>query len=316
MNAARGFSMGAIAPHLRAAKWRSAIAETYFPLELEFRDRGSFDGRLKARRFGALGLSRLTSDPVRYERRAEHLRREDEASYLVTIPRLSPVEFRQFDRDVTCDPGAILLERGDAPYRFAYGRANDLHVLKVPRRALTDRMRAPDEACARAIDARSGAAGLFVAAVEGALHYGEDASSEAISVTERHLLDLLALALGEATRADAPLSAVRAAHRRRAERFILDNLSDPDLGPETVAAACGISKRYLHEIFRDANETVSQRVRDQRLDAAERMLLERRELTIAQIAYRFGFSDHGQFSRLFKARFHLSPRDRRNGSAA
>jgi len=63
-------------------------------------------------------------------------------------------------------------------------------------------------------------------------------------------------------------SAVRAAHVRRPERYIRANLTDPDLSPERIAAACAISKRYVRDLFRDMNATVAQRIRDERLIAA------------------------------------------------
>ena len=48
----------------RSARWREVIAQTYFPLQLEFRDPDRFRGRLKHRACGEVALSRLTSDPV------------------------------------------------------------------------------------------------------------------------------------------------------------------------------------------------------------------------------------------------------------
>jgi AraC-like DNA-binding protein len=76
-----------------------------------------------------------------------------------------------------------------------------------------------------------------------------------------------------------------------------------------VADACGISKRYLHELFSDTNKTVSQFIREERLIAARDVIGASRHLPMAEIAYRFGFSDQAQFSRLFKALFGLTPTD-------
>ncbi len=71
--------------------------------------------------------------------------------------------------------------------------------------------------------------------------------------------------------------------------------------------ACGISKRYLHDLFKDVNGTVSQQIRDQRLVAARDRLQASRDLSISEVAYRFGFADQAQFSRLFKAKFGMTP---------
>jgi AraC-like DNA-binding protein len=70
--------------------------------------------------------------------------------------------------------------------------------------------------------------------------------------------------------------------------------------------------RYLHELLRDTNQTLGQWIRDQRLAAAREKLRDASGGdSIAQIAYRFGFSDHAQFSRAFKAQFGISPKDYR-----
>jgi AraC-like DNA-binding protein len=100
---------------------------------------------------------------------------------------------------------------------------------------------------------------------------------------------------------------VRTAHLKRAEEVIRRNLSNPDLSPDLVADACGISKRYLHELFADGNATVSQLIREQRLIAARNLLAMSNPGPMSDIAYRFGFSDQAQFSRLFKAMFGQTP---------
>lgn len=308
MNAGDAFSTASIPPQDRAGRWKAAIAETYFPLELTFQQTQKFDGRLVARGAGRLGLSRLSSDPVVYERRAKHLKNAQEEEYLVTIPVAAPVEFRQLGRDVLCAPGCLVVERGDEPYRFLYRKPNDLHVVKVPRSAIAERVSNPDEACARIIDAGSGAAALFVSMVQSAHRHLDGASTETVLLAERHLLELLAGALAGIDAVSHTSSAVRAAHLTRAEAFIQAHIRDPALRPDLIAAACGISKRYLHDLYRDRDESVSRRIRDLRLEAARDLIVTHRRLRIADAAYRYGFSDQGQFTRLFKARFGQAPK--------
>lgn len=121
---------------------------------------------------------------------------------------------------------------------------------------------------------------------------------------------MLALALDErAGGGEEAQSSVRAGHLRRAEQVIRQILPNPALSPEFVADACGISKRYLHELFGDTEATVSQFIRDERLIAARDEIATARAVRLAVIAYRFGFSDQAQFSRLFRARFGMTPSD-------
>ena len=299
----------------RPAHWAGIIAETYFPLQLEFRDPSKFNGRLSHWSLGNVALSRLTSDAVSYTRRDRHIRTSREEEYLVTIPRRSPVEFRQMGRDVKCDPGGFIIERGDEPYRFRYDRPNDLSVIKVSKAELSTRVTNPDRLCARVFDATRGSARLFASMAALAQDNGVDIGAEAQDALGRQLLVFLALALNDATPSDADaMTAVRAAHLTRIDRFIRDHIKNPDLSPEMIAAHCGISKRYLHDLYCTANKTVLQQVRDYRLAAVRDDLTSTRMESLSRLAYRYGFADQSQFSRLFKAKFGMTPSAYRRGA--
>lgn len=296
------------APPERSSQWNRVIAEAYFPLHLSFRQPANFSGDLRRMTLGDVGLSRLRSDPVQYERRRAHISESQEEEYLITLPRRGPVEFSQFGRDVRCDPGGFIIERGDEPYRFYYANRNDLYVLKASKRALSDRLPDPDRFCARVFNAQAGIGSLFALFVERAMKEADGASDHAAGMLSEQMLDLLALTLDEAGDArDGATSSVRAAHVRRVADFVRHNLSNPDLTPGLIADTCGISKRYLHELFKDTNSSISQFIREERLLAARDLLSLPMVGSIADIAYRFGFSDQAQFSRLFRDRFQQTP---------
>ena len=308
MNQTLRFSTAEYAPQDRASRWNSTISDAYFPLQLQCRDPLNFNGQFSRIDFGPVSLSRIISSPASYERRKKHIRESREEEYLIAMPKSSAVQFRQMGRDVRCEPGSFILERGDEPYRFIYERPNDLYVAKVSKAALSERVRQPDRYCARVINATSGTANLFANMVQHAHSQNSSADPAAVDTIGRHLLELLGLALqAEAGGEGSSASAVRAAHIQRVEKFISANLRNTNLSPDLIAQHCGISKRYLHDLFKDVNGTVSQQVRDQRLIAARDRLSNAGDLSIAEVAYRFGFSDQAQFSRLFKARFDMTP---------
>lgn len=311
------YSTAGSAPATRSAEWSRVIADTYFPLQLTFREPAGFSGQLERRSMGQVSLSRLATSPMQYERQPRHISATAQEEYLITVPRRGPVDFRQLGRDVRCDPGGFILERGDEPYCFSYAQPNELCVLKVPKPALAEKLRNPDRFCAQVIDARSGLPKLLTGMM-AQLQTLAQAEAHAASVLGRQIVEVLAIALDERLdRDDGVRSAVRAGHLRRAERVIRQNLSNPALSPDFVADRCGISKRYLHELFGDTSKTVAQFIREERLFAARDAISSSRALSMAEIAYRFGFSDQAQFSRLFKMQFGMTPSDcRRMASAA
>lgn len=311
------FSTAGLPPPDRAAAWTRTISEAYFSLDLDFQRPDAFQGVLTRTTLGDIGLSRLRSAPAAYRRRRRHLSGAQEEQYLVTLPRASPVEFSQLGRHVRCAPGGIVLERGDEPYRFQYERPNDLFVLKVPRSALTERIRAPDRFCAAPIDGASGPGALLAASIAAVPKARVGLDAHAADTVGRHLLELLALTLaGESGAMMSDDEPVREAHRRRARDFIERNIQSRKLSPHTVAEGCGVSTRYLHKVFQGEDITVAGLIRELRLMAAKRLLTAGGATSLAELAYRCGFADQAQFSRQFKSRFDQTPseyRRRRSG---
>jgi AraC-like DNA-binding protein len=101
--------------------------------------------------------------------------------------------------------------------------------------------------------------------------------------------------------------------RRRAERFIEQNLLDPNLSPEMVAANQAISLRQLSRSFADGPGVAATIVRA-RLDYADRLLRDPSQtaIGISDIAYRCGFVSPAHFSRAYKTRHGITPSDARH----
>ena len=303
-----------INPASRSHHWHEAIASTYFPLDLSFRQPELFEGELKCWTLGDLSLSRLMSRPLNYRRLPKHLVEASEEEYLITVPVRTDVYFSQCGKDVKCNPGGFIFERSHEPYEFAHEEDNCLWVLKVSDEVLRARIRAPGRFCSMQFDASNGAGGLFTDMLQHIPARIESLTDEARATVGKQMIDLLVLAVQNDERTlTSGTSSVRAAHLTRIEQFIRAHLSDPKLDPEHIAAGCGISTRYMHEIFRDTNQTASQWVRDQRLLACQEDLKDpENPRTIAEIAYARGFSDQAQFSRAFRRQFGISPKDFRS----
>ena len=301
------------APHQRSRFWHEAIASTYFPLDLKFRAPENFSGEVTSWDLGWVSLSRLTSEALRYTRLPHHFRAERDEHFLVTVPARSEIFFSQAGRDVRCHPGGFILERSHEPYEFSHDEAADLWVMKVEAKALGLRVRAPDRFCSLQFNATEGAGGLFIDMLHLIPGRFDAMSVETRETVGKQLTDLLVLALKADERTlTSATSTVRAAHLTRIESFVRRNIGEAALDPEMIARACGISTRYLHELFRDTNQTVGGWIRDQRLDAAREALADKaNRASIAEVAYAHGFSDQAQFSRSFRARFGHTPKEAR-----
>jgi AraC-like DNA-binding protein len=307
------YSTAQVAPQERRCYWDRAVSETYFSLELAYRNAAAFNGSLDVWALGDLSLSRLVSDGLLYRRHARHLAHETDESYLITIPEQGEINFLQADREVRCGPGAFLVERSHLPYQFSYGEANALWVLKIPGRTLRARISAPERLASFSFSSREGAGALFTDMVRLVAPRLNELAPEVCDVTGRHLVDLLVMAVEADDRLmGGSAGSVKAAHLHRVEHFIRKNLALPSLTPQMIAQSCGISLRYLHQLFAARNETVCGWIRDQRLRMCDEALRDSAcGKSIAQIAYQWGFADQSQFGRHYKARFGRTPGEAR-----
>jgi len=109
------------------------------------------------------------------------------------------------------------------------------------------------------------------------------------------------------------VSTCREIRLERIRGFIDRNIGDPRLSVQAVAEAMGCSKRYIHALFA-GGQSVHSLIWETRLEKSARDL-GRKELlntSITTVALSHGFSCPAHFSRMFKARYGLSPRDFRH----
>ncbi|NGO12563.1 helix-turn-helix domain-containing protein [Streptomyces sp. HC44] len=132
-------------------------------------------------------------------------------------------------------------------------------------------------------------------------------------------LDVLTTALADAldTQHTVPAHTRRRALMAQIHAFIRDNLGDPHLTPDAIAAAHHISLRYLHKLFQQDGHTVVGWIRERRLEQCRRDLANPRLATrpIHAIAARWGFTSPAHFSQTFRSAHGLSPRQYRRQSA-
>ena len=124
-----------------------------------------------------------------------------------------------------------------------------------------------------------------------------------------HLAGVANLVVRSALALPAPLPTDQS-RRDEALRFIQQHLADPTLGPERVAAHLGLSVRQLSRVFE--GDGVANMITEQRLLHAERLL--RRlssSVQIAEVAARAGFPSPAHFSRTYRRRFGVTPREAR-----
>jgi len=127
--------------------------------------------------------------------------------------------------------------------------------------------------------------------------------------------DVLALIrmLGWERSGGGPRPAAHQAQLLVAKDHIERHLHDPRLDPAQVAGVLGVSVRHLGRIFEPTGTTPSRYITERRLQRAREQLVSGAAAgaTIADVAYRWGFSSQAHFARLFRARFGCTPTEAR-----
>ncbi|MCF4127533.1 helix-turn-helix domain-containing protein [Methylobacterium sp. SyP6R] len=142
-------------------------------------------------------------------------------------------------------------------------------------------------------------------------HAGSLAPREASDALEA----LCLLISGSDLREADPLAraATCASVRERIRTYIDRHLDDPASSPAGIAPACRVSRATLYRLF-GFDGSVMAYVAGRRLDRSFVALCRSDDgrSSIAQVAFRSGFTSETHFSRSFRARFAMSPREARN----
>ena len=102
------------------------------------------------------------------------------------------------------------------------------------------------------------------------------------------------------------------ARRLQLQQHIAAHLADPQPSPAKIAEAVHVSRRTLYAALSPDEEGIAAEIRRQRLERARAMLHDPSERrSIAEIAAAVGLPNAAHFSRIFRVRYGVSPRELR-----
>jgi AraC-like DNA-binding protein len=204
-------------------------------------------------------------------------------------------------------PGAMVLLRLDEPFFSADGSSHK-RFTNVHLPTSTLRTMVPDVDDMVGCELAPGGALSLAMDYSNLLLDHPDAVNEAGPAIATHLLDLAAIGLG--ARGDLAMSARRGGLRAVRLKAVLAVLqrrfTEPDFSAQKLAAAAGLSERYVNELLYEAGASFTTRLNELRLRKAAALLLQG-DRRISDIAFECGFNDLSYFNRCFRRRFGLTP---------
>ena len=214
--------------------------------------------------------------------------------------------------DYTLLPGEVLIRDASQPYRIL-SSGTDVVMLNVPRDRFAALVGNPGQVNARVF--RGGLMGLLRDHIASVIAHSDHLQPQQLYDVAIATDQLLAAALAPTRdtlfQAEAPLTALLI---QRAQTYISRNLFSEDLTPDRIAAAVGVSRRKLYQLFEDQGG-VAHYVVGLRLDRARDVLARQYRLGLVKdVALSHGFKSEAHFGRSFKARFKHSPGETREAA--
>lgn len=299
-------------PKERFEAWQEALNQSHLNWSLSGRETREFAADIEVGSLQDLQLVSCACQPCSGFRGGREIASSAEAYYGLLLIYQGHEEVEVGSQSALLGPGNILLWDSTMPIRFKLHSPVHKITVLVPQSRMRDALPQTRRLVGKAIDWRRGlgavAASHIAALGSQACHIDQRQTRPAAETA----LEMIATSLGS-QQAEAG-EAARVELLARIKRYIANNLDDPELGPPTLAKKFGISLRYLHLLFGREGITVSRWILGRRLARCRReLVVAGPHKNITEVALRWGFNDPAHFSRAFKNRYGLSPRDYRQG---
>lgn len=293
-------------------RWASFVAQTLCRFSIKTQRESNFNVDARTRSEGGFVVARFNTIGGRahLERTAAEINGDGRDAYCLYVPLRGTHELHQCERSAICSPDTVALISIGDPYLQTKLGDNDTLYLLMPRTFVDQRLIHGQDSCARLVSAGDGVARLAADTLAALQREASKMSTDEFRVATHAAGELVLLAVAGAADLMSDARSIRASNLARAKRVIRARLADADLSLSDIANECGLSLRYLHDLFRDDGRTVREYLQGQRLLSARRML-ERvgGPATVTDVCLACGFSNPSQFSTAFRRAFGLSPRD-------
>jgi AraC-like DNA-binding protein len=312
------FSTDDLPAEQRFDHWREARGRALFgvTIELEHEQRLQFSGRFSAVSIGDAVLAEMQASSYRVSRTRADISRVTGDSLCISHQVRGPGWMDVGgDRMHFVADGALAVSHSDLPFAATPKRSDGFlfRTLKIPLASMPAAAEAARRLAPEPIAGSSRLATLIAACFDALADQAQDFLEPAVAL--RNVAQLALLARGQAT-AGSPESrvALRSGYFQASRRLVADGLHRPELSPETVATALGISVRQVHTLFEPTGTSFSRTVTAMRVAEARRLLLSAPEATTTQIAFACGFDSLATFYRAFRQAFGMTPGEMRSSA--
>ena len=307
----RIFSTSDVHPRDRFAYWHEVACKQIVGHNSEPLVRLNFDANLSATHLAGLPLLVFENAPMDVSRSRGDISKSACDDLFVCRQLAGTLSLEQQDQELSLEPGDFCLIDPMVPYHGRFRGSSKLLVVKISRQDLQARAGEVTALTARAL--QHAPLGPLTAGYLALLPSCKNYSGHSAAFLKEQLCDLVGACLSDIGGSAGGLSTSRTMALVRIKSTIREHLADPKLSAAVVAEAAGVSVRYANMLLAAEGTSLSRLIIKMRLERCrvafdDPGLIHR---SISEIAMDWGFSYLSHFSRVFKARYGLSPRDYR-----
>jgi len=296
----------------RRRYWEDAVSAIYTETAVTLDDQREFYGRIAWRKIGDIVLSDISSSRQSVARESRHIRHAERELIQINFQLEGAGTVAQDSRRAQTSPGEVVVYDSSRPYEMRFdGPFRQLSV-DFPRDMLQSRFGRAENFTARSFSGRQGPGRFLYSYVKALVRQAEEDDLLIAHRLQDHLVDLLVTAFSGMAQSEAPSSSAnRMMTLYRVKTWLNENLRDPALSPALVARSQGMSLRYLYDLFEDEGTTISRYIQQARLDRCRADIEDAGQFarSLSEIGFSWGFSDSAHFSRAFRNRFAMTPRE-------
>lgn len=291
-------------------EWREIASRSFVPLECQG-PASAFHASIEDIRLRqGLSVGHIRSGPAVITRTPRLAARAASDDLHFSLQLRSAGYIRQGRAHVAMTPGSVAVYTTHLPYQLDYSAPGQrLIVMQISRAELG----LPASTVASAVDAiavtDSPARRVFSSYLRSLVSAGAGLDHAASEDFARVATELAATMLRSSGAAEAFAGSPESL-LYTIQSFMRDNARCAELTLDEVARAHFISRRKLYHLFSQIHTTPSAFLRDERLGIASRALADPGiDHPVATVAQMCGFTDLTTFTRAFRRRFGMTPRD-------
>jgi AraC-like DNA-binding protein len=302
----------------KAASWNEIYSSCLEKADCSLTDQDQFEAEISLGELGPIRVIRMQCGGNEIERAPRHILASGGKTYSFILQSRGAGVFIHYGHETALSEGDFTLCDGAAPYSLKLNEGSEVVILRIPAKILKEHLPSPEFFCGRRLAAREGLTHTAAAVTRSIWTQLEAGlSGEFQERIARNLLDVIATSYAIAFHTQITTSSNMSGRHANVKLYIEQHLREPRLSPRSIADTLKLSPRYLRMIFASSDETVSAYILRRRLEESARQMADPRWSghSITEIAFAWGFNSAPHFTRSFRDRYNVAPREYRRLTA-